>query len=334
MILTNESTIPQLHPSGPPTPSDAGAARADPEARRQSILIVDDAPLSSSLLGELLMDDYEVIIANNGTEALELAPLHGPDVILLDVLLPDMNGYEVLRRLKADARTAHTPVIFITGLDRTEDEVRSLTEGASDFIAKPFIPQVVFARVGAHMRLARLVSHLEYLANVDGLTGISNRRQFDEVLNKELRRSRRSKTPLSVAVIDIDFFKQYNDSYGHVAGDEALRTVAKALQNHLKRPGDLVARYGGEEFAVVLPETSLARGMEMARSLCEVVKKLAIPHQASKISGLLSVSIGIASTEECEGAVDRQTIVEAADERLYEAKRAGRNRAMGPSAAA
>ena len=329
--MTSDSPTPRAHETDTHAPPKPGAHHLDLSARRQSILVVDDAPLSSALLAELLVEEYEVLIASDGTQALDLATLHEPDLILLDVLLPDMNGYEVLRRLKADARTAHTPVIFITGLDRPEDEVRSLTQGASDFIAKPFIPQVVCARVDAHMRLARLVAHLEHLANVDGLTGISNRRQFDEVLTKELRRSRRNNTPLSVAVVDIDFFKQYNDSYGHVAGDEALRTVANVLKEQLKRPGDLVARYGGEEFVLVLPETSAVRAIEFARCLCDAVRAAAIPHQASKISDVLSVSIGVAGTEEYDATLDRQTLVEAADARLYEAKRAGRNRAIGPA---
>ncbi|MES2183176.1 MAG: diguanylate cyclase [Pseudomonadota bacterium] len=294
----------------------------------QTVLVVDDSEGNREVLYELLEPDHAVLLAKSGAEGLELALRHRPDLILLDVFMPGMNGYEVLRRLKAEPRTAGIAVIFVTGLDKPEDEARSLLLGASDYICKPFDPPVVSARVAAHLRLAAYRKQMEQLAHVDGLTGIANRRRFDEALEEESHRARRAQQPLSVAMVDVDFFKQYNDCYGHAKGDEALRAVAQCLRRGMRRPGDLAARYGGEEFALVMADTTPANALVLAQSLCRAVAGLLIPHERSQAAEYLTVSIGVASGQPA-GDGDGQALVKRADEALYRAKAAGRNGAVG-----
>ncbi len=311
-------------PMAPPL----AALRPDAGEESQTILVVDDSANTRDVLKELLEFDHAVLTAHSGAEGLEMALQHQPDLILLDLLMPDMNGQEVLRRLKADARTADIAVIFVTGMDRPEDEARCLLLGASDYITKPYNPPVVSARVTAHLRLAAYRKHMERMALMDGLTGIANRRRFDEVLAAESLRAHRARTSLSVAMVDVDFFKQYNDRYGHAQGDDALRAVAGALRHGMRRPADLAARYGGEEFALVMPDTGPDSALRLARSLCEAVAALQVPHEASKAAPHLTVSIGVATAGPGE-TVEGDALVQQADERLYQAKQAGRNRAAG-----
>ena len=193
----------------------------------QKVLVADDDAINREVLGELLKPEYTVLLARNGAQTLERAARHLPDLILLDVMMPDMDGYAVLRSLRDDPRTAQISVIFISGLDRPEDEANGLKMGASDYIVKPFNQTVVMARVALHLQVVRQRRMLERLANIDGLTELANRRRFDEMYNLEWQRARRSSRPLSLALLDIDAFKQYNDRYGHPAGDRALRSVAR-----------------------------------------------------------------------------------------------------------
>jgi diguanylate cyclase (GGDEF)-like protein len=298
-------------------------------AGTQKVLVADDDNVNRQVLAELLKPEHTVLLAKNGAQALELAARHLPDLMLLDVIMPDMDGYEVLRRLRSDAQTAHITVIFISGLGRPEDEATGLKMGAADYIAKPFNITVVLARVAMHLQMVRQRRMLEHLAHVDGLTELANRRRFDEVYEAEWQRSRRSGRPLSLALLDIDAFKQYNDHYGHPAGDRALRAVARTTASGLRRPGDLAARYGGEELVLLLPDTDAAQAQQVVRTICATITDLEIPHEASGVCPVLTVSAGGATLNGGGAASSNESCTElfaAADALLYQAKKAGRNR--------
>ena len=290
----------------------------------QKVLLADDDAINREVLGELLKPEYTVLLARNGVQALERAARHLPDLILLDVMMPDMDGYEVLRRLRADPQTAQIAVIFISGLDRPEDEANGLKMGASDYIVKPFNQTVVMARVALHLQVVRQRRMLERLANIDGLTELANRRRFDEMFALEWQRARRSGRTLSLALLDIDAFKQFNDRYGHPAGDRALRSVARVTGAAMRRPGDLAARYGGEELLLLMPETDVEAAQALAESVREAVLALNIAHEASSVTPLLTVSIG-GATLDIEGDEQPSDLFEATDAQLYRAKQAGRN---------
>lgn len=290
----------------------------------QKVLLADDDAINREVLGELLKPEYTVLLARNGVQALERAARHLPDLILLDVMMPDMDGYEVLRRLRADPQTAQIAVIFISGLDRPEDEANGLKMGASDYIVKPFNQTVVMARVALHLQVVRQRRMLERLANIDGLTELANRRRFDEMFALEWQRARRSGRTLSLALLDIDAFKQFNDRYGHPAGDRALRSVARVTGAAMRRPGDLAARYGGEELLLLMPETDVDAAQALAESVREAVLALNIAHEASSVTPLLTVSIG-GATLDIEGDEQPSDLFEATDAQLYRAKQAGRN---------
>ena len=293
----------------------------------QKVLVADDDAINRDVLCELLQPEYTVLLAKNGVQALERAVRHVPDLVLLDVMMPDMSGYEVLRRLRATPATEHLSVIFISGLDRPEDEAAGLKMGASDYIAKPFNATVVLARVALHLQLVRQRRMLEHLANVDGLTELANRRRFDEVYALEWQRARRTGEPLSLALLDIDCFKQFNDLYGHPAGDRALRAVARAAGAHMRRPADLAARYGGEELVLLLPDTDAAQALHVANTIRDAVALLAIAHAGSSAAPYLTASIG-GATWDPAGAESASALFEAADAHLYQAKQDGRNRVV------
>jgi diguanylate cyclase (GGDEF)-like protein len=291
----------------------------------QKILVADDDAINRQVLGELLKPEYTVLLAKNGEQTLERAQRHAPDLILLDVMMPDIDGYEVLRRLRADPQTAQISVIFISGLGRPEDEATGLKMGAADYIAKPFNATVVLARVALHLQFARQRRMLEHLAHVDGLTELANRRKFDEVYAAEWQRARRAHQPLSLALLDIDCFKQYNDHYGHPAGDRALRAVARAVATQMRRTSDLAARYGGEEFALLLPGLSAEQAVHVMDSIRTAIAALEIPHQGSVAGPTLTVSVGGATCTDFEHNTI-ETLFETADAHLYQAKQGGRNR--------
>jgi diguanylate cyclase (GGDEF)-like protein len=292
---------------------------------RQTILIADDSTAIVTLLRAVLGEEYDVIVAPTGPAAVETALERQPDLILLDVMMPGMDGFEVCRRLRAEERTQRIPVMFITGLNAPEDERRGLELGAIDFIAKPIQPAIVRLRVRNHLELKRYRDFLEDLSLVDGLTGIGNRRRFDEFLIREWRRSRRARTPLALVMLDVDYFKAFNDKYGHAAGDECLREVAATIAMVVRRPGDLCARYGGEEFAAILPHTDLAGARTLGERIRAAVTGLEIPHARSAVAPVVTVSIGVAAGD-IAGNEEPEALLRAADRRLYEAKIAGRNR--------
>ncbi|MDY0301407.1 MAG: diguanylate cyclase [Trichlorobacter sp.] len=292
---------------------------------RPTLLIIDDTPVNIRVLSELFADECEIIFSTNGKDGLHLAATQKPDLILLDIMMPGMDGYEVCRLLKSEPQTRNIPVVFVTALGEDEDQTKGLELGAIDYIIKPINPPIVKARIRNHLELKRHRDLLAAMATIDGLTGIANRRRFDEMLHYEWQRSQRSGTPLSVLMIDIDHFKLYNDFYGHLVGDDCLKAVAKGMSNVIRRPGDLLTRYGGEEFACVLSETDVKGAHKVADNLLEAVAKLQIPHAQSPVKPYVTVSIGFC-TAWPNGTDNSQELIDCADRNLYRAKKGGRNR--------
>jgi diguanylate cyclase (GGDEF)-like protein len=291
---------------------------------RASVLIVDDEPANIHVLAAALQDSCELRFATDGDSALRLVAEAPPDLVLLDVLMPGLDGFAVLRRLKDHAATRQVPVIFVTAMSEIDDEERGLTLGAVDYITKPISPAIVRARVRTHLQLKQQRDLLERHAFLDGLTGIANRRRFDEVLEQRWRAAQRSGSGLSVLLVDIDYFKQYNDHYGHGPGDDCLRRVATAVARTFSRGDDLAARYGGEEFALVLAGGD---GAAQAQRLLGCIAELAIPHRQSPLHGRVTVSAGAYAVQPLP-QFDHRQAVESADRLLYQAKQGGRNRCV------
>lgn len=296
--------------------------------RQPCLLVVDDQPVNAQALYQAFAADHQVLMATSGEQALALCASRQPDLVLLDVEMPGMDGLQVCRRLKSDAATRDIPVMFVTAHDDEAAETQGLEAGAVDFISKPVNPRIVRARVRTHLTLKAQSDLLRRWVYLDGLTGVHNRRHFDEQLAGEWARSVRHGTDLSVLLLDVDFFKAFNDRYGHLAGDECLRRVAACLQQGLKRPGDLMARYGGEEFACLLPDTPLPGALAFARQLAADVAALGVPHAESAVAGVVTVSVG-ASTRPFDGAGTAAALLREADAQLYLAKTRGRNQVCG-----
>jgi len=259
------------------------------------VLVVDDMITNIALLKKNLESDYDIFEAYDGESAIEQVAIDMPDLILLDVQMPGIDGYEVCRRLKADKATQNIPIVFITSKDEEADETKGLELGAIDYITKPFKLPIVKARVKNFLQMKKMQDTLENLSSIDGLTGIPNRRYFDQVLHQEWQRAIRAEKSVSVIMMDIDFFKKYNDHYGHPTGDECLKSVATALSEPLHRPQDIVARYGGEEFVAVLPDTGIAGAFSIGESMRQNVKNLHIPHEQSLAAEFVTISVGIAN---------------------------------------
>jgi len=259
---------------------------------RSTVLIVDDTPASIKILNEALSPEFDVVFALDGREGLEIARQCRPDLILLDVVMPGVDGYEVCRRLREDERTKTIPVIFVTARTDAEAEEYGLNLGAVDYVTKPYQLPIVRARVRNHVSLKRKADLLESLASLDGLTGIPNRRRFDQILESEWKRSARTGAALSVLLLDVDYFKQYNDHFGHGAGDRCLKQIAATVLSSLARPADIGCRYGGEEFAAVLPDTDLEGARQVAERVRRQVEALAIPQSPSSFIDRVTISIG------------------------------------------
>lgn len=305
--------------------------------RKPFILIVDDIPANLQLMQTYLTSaGYETKSAKNGEEALERVREHTPDLILLDVMMPKLDGFETCRILKRSQETDFVPIIMVTALNELDDKIKGIEAGADDFITKPFNRLELLARVKSLLRVKQLhdqlqekVKQLEQakerlreLAVTDGLTGLYNYRYFKEYLDQEMRRAQRHQLFVSLLMLDIDFFKHYNDNHGHVAGDEVLRTIARLIKGNI-RSIDVAARYGGEEFAIVLPETNKRSAMIVAEKVRLLVEQHVFAKQERQPDGNLTVSIGLASFP--SDAKNSEEMVKCADQRLYRAKAGGRN---------
>jgi diguanylate cyclase (GGDEF)-like protein len=293
---------------------------------RPCVLIIDDEPANVRVLAEALQGAYELRFATGGERALALVTSHAVDLVLLDVVMPGLDGFELLRRLKAEPATREIPVIFVTARDEVGEEERGFDAGAVDYITKPISPPIVRARVRTHLELKRQRDLLERRALIDGLTGIANRRRFDEEWTRRAARAFEQRQALRLLLIDIDHFKDYNDHYGHGPGDECLRRVAVALQGVGQHTGDLTARYGGEEFVVILDDAPGSDAATHAQKLLAAVRDLDLPHARSGSAARVSISIG--ALERAPDTRDGRDLLESADRLLYEAKRGGRNRCV------
>ena len=322
-------------PPAPASTSSASAADVDlllplaASPRKAKLLVVDDQPIHLQVLYRALSVDHQLFMATSGAQALKVVREQAPDLMLLDVVMPDMDGFEVLQHLKGNPETAAIPVIFVTAHGGDEIETQCLHAGAVDFIPKPVNPSVVRARVKTHLTLKFQSDFLRDMAFLDGLTGVSNRRQFDERLPVEWGRAQRNGLALTLIMLDVDAFKAYNDHYGHQAGDDCLRQIAAVLKAELRRPADLVARYGGEEFVCLLPETGFDDGMVMGQRLLNAVKRLAVPHHFSVVEPIVTISLGVATREGPSQDSRAAYLLSLADSQLYLAKHSGRAQVCG-----
>jgi diguanylate cyclase (GGDEF)-like protein len=305
------------------------------------ILVVDDSStIRAGLRVQLAKLGHEIIEAENGEQAVDQWSRARPDLVLIDVLMPIMDGYEAARRMRSIGQDDWVPIIFLSSQEGDQDLERAIEAGGDDYLVKPVSAVVLGAKIRAMHRLEimrkRLLEvsrelaasnrQLEMLSRQDGLTGLANRRYFDASLATEMRRATRAAEPISLILIDIDYFKRYNDTYGHQAGDECLKRVAGCLQAVCQRAADLPARYGGEEFALVLPNTTPDGARLVANSLAGAIAALAIPHTGSDIGQVITLSQGLASSVPGH-ELSPEDLIEKADHALYRAKDLGRNRA-------
>lgn len=304
------------------------------------ILVVEDSRSSLAILTKYVEQfGATAIPAENGEMAIELFSRNRPDLVLLDIVLPDIDGFVVAQRIRTMEKPGDwTPIIFLSSLGDDADIEKGIAAGADDYLQKPVSEIVLGAKIRAMQRIvlmrASLIAltrkldaanqELIRISSSDGLTGVANRRYFDEALSIEWRRARRHSNSMALLMCDVDYFKLYNDTYGHQAGDECLRKIAAALSRHTERPSDTVARYGGEEFAVILPETSIGGALMVAEKIRHAIQELNITHASSPI-GKVALSIGIASAAPgFDNPPD--DLIMAADKALYRAKREGRDR--------
>lgn len=297
------------------------------------VLIVDDERSNLEVLSRILKpgnadsvhSNYTLSVTKSGHGALAKALNDRPDLILLDIIMPNMSGYEVLSVLQKSEVTRLIPVIIITGLSSVEEEEKGFAMGAVDYITKPFHSSIVRARVKTQLRIVEQMRTIERLGLIDVLTNITNRRGFDNQITMEWGRAIREKESVSLLMIDIDRFKEFNDTYGHQQGDVILKAVAGVLESTLKRPTDFTARWGGEEFAVLLPSVKSDGALKVAERIRKSIEDMTIPSINSHTSLSVTVSIGVDSAAP---VIDSEIsdFIERADKALYAAKEAGRNR--------
>ncbi|MDR3020863.1 MAG: diguanylate cyclase [Treponema sp.] len=296
------------------------------EQIKNSLLIVDDENANIKVLSHILGGDYSIFTAQDGLDAFHKAKEYKPDVILLDILMPEMDGYETLVRLKKDEDTCKIPVIFISGLDSDEDEAKGLSLDAADYITKPFNAAIVRLRVKNQIQIVNQMRIIERLSMIDQLTDIPNRRYFDERLYLEWKVSTREQIPISILMMDLDRFKALNDTYGHQQGDIVLQTVARILPKSFNRPGDFCARWGGEEFVILLPNTPQEGAMDVAERIRKEIEETKILCSNGTTINI-TISIGAHSAvPDFDSSIG--TFVATADKALYAAKQAGRNRVI------
>jgi len=290
---------------------------------QKKILVIDDEKMNIMALAHVLKPKHEVIVATDGTSGLEAAEKHQPDIILLDIIMPDMSGFEVLLKLKDSAITMNIPVIFITGLNNVADEEKGLSLGAVDYITKPFNQTIVKARVKTHLKMADYMRTIEKLCMLDALTGLPNRRGFDIRFEAEWGRAHREDKPLGLIMLDIDNFKIYNDTYGHPQGDNLLQVIADTLSKTLNRASDIAVRWGGEEFCILLPDTDINGTFNIAEQIRTNIMDLAIPCISGQ-STTVTVSLGACSKTPSETDL-ASDYIEEVDKLLYKAKKSGKN---------
>ncbi|NET32318.1 MAG: diguanylate cyclase [Cyanothece sp. SIO1E1] len=293
------------------------------------ILLIDQNVSSLCSLAVMLNQrGYKTRQAASGQLALQSVQIAPPDLIVLDIDMPAIDGYEVYEHLKADVRTSGIPVIFTISLNADHSREKAFQLGGVDYITRPFHFKEIIARIENHLTLAELRKTnlaLQNLIYLDSLTQVANRQYLDQCLQQEWKRLRREQRSLALLMCDVDYFKYYNDTYGHPAGDQCLQQVAQAIQKGVKRPADLVARYGGEEFAIILPSTDLDGALQVAETVQAEVRSLRLDHAASPVNQYVTISIGVATMLPNQ-VHEVETLLSTADVALYEAKVRGRDR--------
>lgn len=293
---------------------------------KNSVLIVDDEVLNITALSQILSSEYTIYVAKEGKDAIETAKEIKPCVILLDVLMPGMSGFDVITTLKSTEETRDIPVIFLTGLNSPKDEEKGLALGAADYIYKPFTPAIVKLRIRNQVQILNQMRIIYQLSITDTLTNTYNRRYFNTRFSQEWQRALREKTTLSIFMLDVDHFKQYNDTHGHLQGDFILLCISGIVKEGLKRPADLLARWGGEEFAVMMPSTDMDGAYKTAEDIRLAVEKSVFPLDDNSPSKV-TVSIGVNSTiPDVNSSINR--FVAETDRALYRAKETGRNKTV------
>ena len=292
----------------------------------EKILIVDDSFLQAARLKDILSDEYELTIVQTAEEGLRQAGARDYSLILLDVVMPGMDGFTLLKKLQEEIITRSIPVILITSLSDVQNEYQGLVLGAVDYIAKPFNPLIVKARVNTHIKLYNYRKQVELQSKTDQLTGIANRRQYDHYSSIRWSEAVRLNAPISICMLDIDYFKVYNDTFGHPAGDKVIVSVAKTVSSALQRSTHFVARYGGEEFVACLLGDSADKAFGHMKKIRQAVEELCIPHDPS-VSPCVTVSIGgVTVIPKAESSYD--FYLKIADTMLYDAKKHGRNQGV------
>ncbi|WP_096085673.1 GGDEF domain-containing response regulator [Agaribacterium haliotis] len=291
-----------------------------------NILIVEDDPVNIDIIVDALSGRFRLFVAKSRAKAMRVLEQQDMHLVLLDVGLPDGNGFEICHTLVENERDfGPLAIVFMTGMDQPDDEAKGIELGARDYITKPINITVLRARLNLQTQLIRQTELLSQLARIDGLTEVHNRRAFDDQLRIEWNRCMREDQSLSLCLLDVDFFKQYNDIYGHPAGDEALKAVARSLKNTFKRSSDFIARYGGEEFAILIYNSDQVIAERLMNNALDAVQQLCIEHSGSQVSDYLSFSAGLCSTVPDE-LVKPDDLIRCADTALYEAKGRGRAR--------
>lgn len=292
------------------------------------ILIVDDDPTQIQVvISHLQHFDYELFIAKNSADTCKVLANQHIDLVLLDINLPDGNGIDLCREIRSNHEFSdNLSIVFMTSHHSNEQEAKGLSIGANDYIYKPVNADVLAARINVQLQQLRKTKLLSHYANVDALTELGNRRAFDNQLQLELKRGEREGVPVSLLTLDIDFFKAYNDNYGHPQGDTCLRDVAAAIKSECRRPSDFAFRVGGEEFSIILYNTPASGALLFAEKLRVALIDKAIPHEYSEVSNLVTMSIGISDT--LSGSYNIVELIASADDMLYKAKQSGRNNAM------
>ncbi len=308
------------------------------------VLLAEDSRSNQMLISSYIEEfGHQVIAVADGKAAVESYINDKPDLVLMDVSMPELDGFEATKKIREISKQSNdwVPIIFLSGLTQPEDIAKGIEVGGDDYLTKPVDPLILNAKLIAMTRIADMRLQLNeanrqltLMSLKDGLTGLYNRRHFDDVMLKELKVARRIKTPVSLILADIDHFKLYNDFYGHQQGDDCLKAVSKTVQEAIKRPGDLVARYGGEELVIVLPETNIEGAVNVAEQVRQAIVDLAQPHEKSQTAEYVSLSLGVACLEEVGNIDVKLTIrqlIEYADEALYKAKNSGRNQVQAYS---
>jgi diguanylate cyclase (GGDEF)-like protein len=302
------------------------------------ILLAEDSRANQMMIGSYIEDlGHQMVAVNDGRAAIEAFINDRPDLVLMDVSMPELDGFAATEKIRQIASETNdwVPIIFLSGLAQPEDIAKGIDVGGDDYLTKPIDPIILEAKLKAMTRISDMRHQLNaanrqltLMTLKDGLTGLYNRRHFDDVMLKELKMARRINTPVSLILADIDHFKLYNDFYGHQQGDDCLIAVAKTVRAAIHRPGDIVARYGGEEFAIVLPETELQGAMKVAEQVRQAIVDLAQIHGNSPTHDLVTLSLGVGSIKNTGDVETKQVVrqlIEYADHALYKAKENGRN---------